>query len=333
MYNDVFIKIFVALFGCKPEVPDNFRAARLLYARLRSMTTRIGDGEFDAMVSRLRIEIRLAWATVAEMYEEVASGGALEGDMVIQRVHPKPEQCFLKYDHTVPYREQELTIWSAELRALIEAMNAALDPDTTVAEIDGWDAQILDALEADPNRSIGWEEHVAATERMRLWVRARHAFLNSWVACQRGGTDDGDGDGAPVCNDPDDNDAAVHPGATEACNGVDDDADGWIDDLSVDGESACDDCVRHDLDDRHFAFCRWPRTNADAEANCQTRGGTLTGPQTTGEYYAYFFYTWPVREAWWTATGTTRCTTWDESAFSAGTAACAESHPSVCALP
>ena len=126
MYNDVFIKIFVALFGCKPEVPDNFRAARLLYARLRSMTTRIGDGEFDAMVSRLRIEIRLAWATVAEMYEEVASGGALEGDMVIQRLHPKPEQCFLKYDHTVPYREQELTIWSAELRALIEAMHAAL---------------------------------------------------------------------------------------------------------------------------------------------------------------------------------------------------------------
>ena len=126
MYNDVFIKIFVALFGCKPEVPDNFRAARLLYARLRGMTTRIGDGEFDAMVSRLRIEIRLAWATVAEMYEEVASGGALEGDMVIQRLHPKPEQCFLKYDHTVPYREQELTIWSAELGALIEAMHAAL---------------------------------------------------------------------------------------------------------------------------------------------------------------------------------------------------------------
>jgi hypothetical protein len=224
-------------------------------------------------------------------------------------------------------------VWGPRYVDAIEAMNDALDPDLTIAEIDSWDAQIRDALEADPNRSIGWEEHVAATERMRLWVRARHAFLASWVACQRGGTDDADGDGAPVCNDPDDNDAAVHPGATEACNGVDDDADGWIDDLSVDGQSACDDCVRHDLDDRHFAFCRWPRTNADAEANCQTRGGTLTGPQTTGEYYAYFFYTWPVREAWWTATGTTRCTTWDESAFAAGTAACAESHPSVCALP
>ena len=46
--------------------------------------------------------------------------------MVIQRLHPKPAQCFLKYDHAVPYRDQALTIWSAELDALIEAMHAAL---------------------------------------------------------------------------------------------------------------------------------------------------------------------------------------------------------------
>ncbi|MDP2317115.1 MAG: hypothetical protein Q8P41_29755 [Pseudomonadota bacterium] len=98
---------------------------------------------------------------------------------------------------------------------------------------------------------------------------------------------------------------------------------------------ACDDCVRHDFDDRHFSFCRWPRTNADAEANCEARGGTLTAAQSTGEYYVYFFYTWPVREAWWTAasTGVARCGAWDEASFSNTLAPCSEEHPSVCALP
>ena len=41
--------------------------------------------------------------------------------------------------------------------------------------------------------------------------------------------DDADGDGTPSANDCDDADASVHPGAEEACNGVDDDCDGEID--------------------------------------------------------------------------------------------------------
>ncbi len=231
-------------------------------------------------------------------------------------------------------------VWGPKYVDAVAAMNEAMDPVTTIADIDAWEAQVADALQADPHRSIGWEEHVASTERMRAWVRARHAYLDSWVACQRGSTDDLDGDGAPVCLDPDDTDARVHPAAVEACNGVDDDADGWIDDLAVDGASACDDCVRHDFvstdgGDRHFLFCRWPRTNAEAEANCQARAGTLTGPQSTGEYYAYFFYTWPVREAWWTApsSGGARCAAWDEATFSDTVVPCAEAHPSVCAIP
>ena len=49
LYNDVFHTIFHALFGCKAEVPDDFRGARLLHARITEMATRIDEGEFDDM--------------------------------------------------------------------------------------------------------------------------------------------------------------------------------------------------------------------------------------------------------------------------------------------
>ncbi|MFN7142655.1 MAG: CotH kinase family protein [Myxococcota bacterium] len=221
-------------------------------------------------------------------------------------------------------------VWGPRYVERVAEMNAAMEPDTVLAEMDAWQAQIADALLADPNRSIGWEEHVASTERMRAWVRARHAYLDSWVACQQGSTADADGDGTPVCADPHDGDATIHPAAVEVCNGVDDDADGWIDD-----DPACDDCVRHDFDGTPYLFCRWPRTNAEAAANCADRGGALAGPpEGSGQYYLYFFYTWPVREVWWTGEGSggARCPGWDEASFANTTTACADAHPSVCAL-
>ena len=57
--------------------------------------------------------------------------------------------------------------------------------------------------------------------------------------------DDSDGDGSPVDEDCDDDDPNVYPGALEACNGVDDDCDGTIDEdfLNDDGIADCiEDC-------------------------------------------------------------------------------------------
>ncbi|MDP7112471.1 MAG: MopE-related protein, partial [Myxococcota bacterium] len=60
--------------------------------------------------------------------------------------------------------------------------------------------------------------------------------------------DDGDGDGYPAAEDCNDSNAAVYPGAEQACDGVmDNDCDGIIDsnetDADVDGFTDCDgDC-------------------------------------------------------------------------------------------
>jgi hypothetical protein len=70
----------------------------------------------------------------------------------------------------------------------------------------------------------------AAVADTRDMVAKRPAYLQSFVACEQGQkADDADGDGVPWCNDCDDGNAAVHPGAPEICNKVDDNCDGVVD--------------------------------------------------------------------------------------------------------
>ncbi len=66
-------------------------------------------------------------------------------------------------------------------------------------------------------------------------IAARSALLLLAIGCGGGigakttDPDDLDGDGYPAEEDCDDDNAAVNPGATEVCNGVDDDCDGLLD--------------------------------------------------------------------------------------------------------
>jgi hypothetical protein len=97
--------------------------------------------------------------------------------------------------------------------------------------IDAWSAQVADAVAADPHKWATTDGFKMAVAQAKDTVANRPGYLQSFVMCERGqGGDDQDHDGVPWCNDCRDDDASVHPGATEVCNGKDDDCNGVVDD-------------------------------------------------------------------------------------------------------
>jgi hypothetical protein len=212
------------------------------------------------------------------------------------------------------------------VKQLTEAMNPAL----TIPELEEWDALIKNSAEEDPSRSYSLEEREQALARLKSWLVARYAALQSWSACAEGSVEDKDGDGYPVCQDADDGNIEVSPAQLEVCDGLDNDSDGWMDDVV-----GCD-CLRHGIDGREFLFCVAGRSWAEAEANCSENGGTLGSVSTTNDYYLTYFYTWPHRDPWWLADSNGEsggCKTWDPREFNFGAAACEEKLSSICYLP
>jgi hypothetical protein len=84
---------------------------------------------------------------------------------------------------------------------------------------------------------------------------------------------------ASVDTDCDDTDATVNPGASEACDGQDNDCDG-----TVDSSSVCPCAVRYNGDNTHpYLFCTSSKSWNSARSDCQTYGYDLASLTTNAE--------------------------------------------------
>jgi CotH protein/lectin-like protein/putative metal-binding protein len=125
------------------------------------------------------------------------------------------------------------------------------------------------------------------TQRARkaqlAFLRERAAIVRAQLSClDASGREldhDGDGYGCLDCNDQD---AAIHPGAREGCDGVDDDCSGLSDDAAACG------CQSRQLGEREFQLCPLPMPWAQAQAFCKQMGLVLARIDSAHESQALY---------------------------------------------
>jgi hypothetical protein len=136
--------------------------------------------------------------------------------------------------------------WRAKYAEAIAGLLAKWNVGEIQGWIDSWSQQISDAATSDPHAWANWAMPDAtqqATGAARDVIASRAAYLQTFVDCERGVASvvtDADGDGYRWCDECDDGNAAVHPGAPEICgNGIDDNCNGEVDEgCGADGGGA-----------------------------------------------------------------------------------------------
>jgi len=121
----------------------------------------------------------------------------------------------------------------ATRRMYIDAIATQLqhwDVSTMQSRLATWSQQIAGAVAADPNKWATTAQFQNAIKVTNDAISQRTTYLQSFLDCENGkGGADADGDGVRWCDDCRDNDATVHPGAPEICNGIDDNCNGLVD--------------------------------------------------------------------------------------------------------
>ena len=168
--------------------------------------------------------------------------------------------------------------WREDFVLAVEAMLHAYDPGELERRVDFYARQTADAFDADPNLPFEREERRAARQSLRDYFAPRRAYLDEFVnkalACQRGEPGgDLDGDGVDACEDCDDLNRQVRPGAHDTCNERDDDCDGRVDEAET-----CADCEEQVIAGIRYALCPAPQAWVDGPAACARQGGRYAVP-------------------------------------------------------
>jgi len=120
--------------------------------------------------------------------------------------------------------------WRRKYADAIATQLGRWDPAQIQGWIDAWSQQIAADVAADPHSWATASDFTGAVQKAREIVATRPDYLRTFVSCEQDGTgEDKDGDGARWCDDCRDDDATIHLGAPEICNGVDDNCNGTID--------------------------------------------------------------------------------------------------------
>jgi hypothetical protein len=141
-----------------------------------------------------------------------------------------------------------------------------------IGQVDDLEELISDTVAEDTAKEYDTESVHYAIEQLRTYLRNRSSAVASDLRCTDPSNVDEDDDGVSGCGqDCNDWDNTVYPGAYEACNLVDDDCSGAIDDAND-----CPQCVTlTDDNEDDYAFCFERLTYWAAQAECQNMGGSL----------------------------------------------------------
>jgi hypothetical protein len=119
--------------------------------------------------------------------------------------------------------------WRKKYADAIAALLARWDVGQIQGWIDTWSQQIGPDMAADPHAWATPDEFQKAVSTSRDIVQKRAVYLQTFVDCENGNGADADGDGYRWCDDCRDDDSNIHLGATEVCNGIDDNCNGAVD--------------------------------------------------------------------------------------------------------
>ena len=123
--------------------------------------------------------------------------------------------------------------WRGNYVNAIATQVAKWNPTQIIGWANTWAPQIAAAIAADSHKWATTAQTASAMTALGDVIQNRPKYLQSFVRCEQGSpadSTDQDGDGVPWCNDCDDSNPAVNPGAPEICgNHIDDNCNGVVD--------------------------------------------------------------------------------------------------------